>query len=215
MFIGHAAVALAAKPLAPRLPLAAALAAAWWIDLVWPVFLLLGIERVLIVPGITAFTPLNFIHYPWTHSLVAAAAWSVLFALPFLKLGKREALVVGLLVLSHWFLDAIVHRPDLPLWPGASPLIGLSLWNSIPGTVLLEGALFLAGLVIYQRATRPLDRTGIIAFGGLVALLLVSYVGTAFGPPPPSVHAIAYAGILGFGLTIALAWWAERHRAPA
>jgi hypothetical protein len=124
MFIGHAAVALAAKPLLPRVNLALPLAAAFWVDMVWPVFLLFGIEQVRIDPGNTAFTPLDFVHYPWTHSLVAAIVWSVLFSLVFLRKGKFEALILGLLVFSHWILDAISHRPDLPLWPGSGTMIG-------------------------------------------------------------------------------------------
>ena len=152
MFIGHAALALAAKPLAPRANLGVALAAAYWLDLVWPIFVLIGIERVEVAPGITAFTPLDFVHYPWTHSLAAAFAWSVLFALACWKLGRRAALVMGLLVFSHWVLDAIAHRPDLPLWPGSGTLVGFGLWNSVAATLVLECALFAAGISIYLRS---------------------------------------------------------------
>ena len=111
MFIGHAAVALAAKPLLARVNLALPLAAAFWVDMVWPVFLLLGVEEVRIDPGNTAFTPLDFVHYPWTHSLAAAIAWSFFFFLIFIRSGKRDAAILGLLVFSHWVLDAISHRP--------------------------------------------------------------------------------------------------------
>jgi len=212
MFIGHAAVALAAKPLLPRVNLALPLAAAFWVDLVWPMFLLLGVEAVRIDPGNTAVTPLDFVHYPWTHSLAAALAWSVLFGLACLRIGRREALILGLLVLSHWVLDALSHRPDLPLWPGSETMIGLGLWNSVPWTMIVEGAMFAAGVWIYARAARAHDLLGVWSFWGLIALLALTYVGNLFGPPPPNVAAIAIAGIAGGALFTAWAWWIDRHR---
>jgi hypothetical protein len=216
MFIGHAAVALAAKPLLPRVNLALPLAAAFWVDMVWPVLLLLGLEQVRIDPGNTAFTPLDFVHYPWTHSLAAAVGWSVLFALACLKCGRREALILGLLVFSHWVLDAISHRPDLPLWPGSTTLIGLELWRSVPLTMIVEGGMCAAGVWIYARSAPARDRVGTWALWGLVGFLVIAYLGNVFAPPPPSVQAIAIAGIAGFVLFSAWAWWIDRHRgAPA
>ncbi len=212
MFIGHAAVALAAKPLAPRINLGLALVAAYWVDLVWPVFLLAGIEQVKIDPGNTAFTPLDFVHYPWTHSLAAAIAWSVLFSLATIKLGKREALILGLLVFSHWVLDAISHRPDLPLWPGGETMLGLGLWNSVAATITVECAMFAAGVALYVRSTAPRDRVGTFAFWGLIGFLLLAYFGNAFGPPPPNVSAIAIIGIVSGPVLGLWAWRADRHR---
>ncbi len=212
MFIGHAAVALASKPLAPRTSLALLLAAAFWVDIVWPVFLLLGIERVSIDPGNTAFTPLDFVHYPWTHSLAAAFAWSVLFALVFIRIGKREAVILGLLVFSHWVLDVLTHRADMPLYPGSGTLLGLGLWNSVPATMIVECAMFAAGVWIYVRSTPSRDRIGTWAFWGLIGFLVLAYLGNVFGPPPPNVQAIAIAGIVGTALFTAWSWWADRHR---
>lgn len=212
MFIGHAAVALAAKPLLPRVNLALPLAAVFWVDLVWPVLLLAGVERVRIDPGNTAFTPLDFVHYPWTHSLAAVIGWSVLFGLACLKCGKREALILGLLVFSHWVLDALSHRPDLPLWPGSETMIGLGLWNSVPWTMIVEGAMFAAGVWIYARSAPSRDRVGTWAYWGLIGFLVLAYLGNVFGPPPPNVQAIAIAGIAGGVLFTALAWWIDRHR---
>jgi hypothetical protein len=212
MFIGHAAVALAAKPLAPRLSLGLTLTAVFWVDLVWPLLLLLGLEQVRIDPGNTAFTPLDFIHYPWTHSLAAGVLWAVLFALVFIRLGKREAVLLGLLVLSHWVLDFVSHRPDLPLWPGSGTLLGLGLWNSVPATMLVECAMFAAGVATYVRAAPSRDRIGTLAFWSLIAFLVVAYLGNAFGPPPPSVTAIAAIGLLTGPVLGLWAWWADRHR---
>lgn len=213
MFIGHAAVALAAKPLAPRTSLALLLAAAFWVDLVWPVFLLLGIEQVRIDPGNTAFTPLDFVHYPWTHSLAAAIAWSVLFAaVCYRMVGRNASILLGLLVFSHWVLDAISHRPDLPLWPGSAALVGFGLWNSVPATLIVECAMFAASAWIYARSAPSRDRTGNWAFRGLIGFLAIAYFGNAFGPPPPNVPAIAITGIAGGVLFTVWSWWADRHR---
>lgn len=212
MFIGHAAVALAAKPLAPRASLALLLAAAFWVDMVWPVFLLLGIEQVRIDPGNTAFTPLDFVHYPWTHSLAAVIVWSLLFGLVCIRIGRLEALILGSLVFSHWLLDALSHRPDLPLWPGSGALIGFGLWNSVPATLIVECAMFAAGVAIYVRSAPSRDRIGTWAFWGLIGFFAIAYLGNAFGPPPPNVQAIAIAGIAGVALFTVWSWWADRHR---
>lgn len=212
MFIGHAAVALAAKPLAPRVSLGLLLVAAYGIDIVWPVLLLAGIERVAIAPGDTAFTPLAFVHYPWTHSLAAAIGWGVLFGLAFWKSGARAATVLGVLVLSHWVLDAIVHRPDLPLWPGSATLVGAGLWNSVVATVAIEGGLFAAGVATYVRHAPARNRVGAVAFWSLIGFLVLAYVANILGPPPPGVGAIASAGLAGGVLFGVWAWWADRHR---
>jgi membrane-bound metal-dependent hydrolase YbcI (DUF457 family) len=207
MFIGHAALALAAKPLAPRANLGVALAATYWLDLIWPVLVLAGIERVEVSPGITAFTPLDFVHYPWTHSFVAALVWAALFALACWKLGRRAALAMGLLVFSHWALDALSHRPDLPLWPGSTTMIGLGLWNSIAGTLLVEISLFAAGVAIYLRHSAKAS----LAFWLLIAFFALAYLGAAFGPPPPSAAAVA-GSALALWLLPVWGWWIERAR---
>lgn len=213
MFIGHAAVALAAKKLAPEASLGVLLAAATWLDLAWPVLLLLGLETVRIDPGNTAFTPLDFVSYPWTHSLVMALAWSVLFALalsPWVRT-RRARLVLAALVFSHWLLDFVVHRPDLPLAPGDSPKLGLGLWNSVPATLLVEGLLAIAGAWAYQRATQARDATGRYALWSLLVFLLAIWLSALVSPPPPSERAVAWVGIAAWLLPLWAAW-ADRHR---
>jgi hypothetical protein len=215
MFIGHFAVALAARPAAPRASLGTLFIACELVDLVWPVLLLAGVERVVIRPGITAFTPLDFVHYPWTHSLLMSVVWAVAFAALYFSFTKkgREAVVVGLVVLSHWFLDLVMHRPDLPLAPGGEQRFGLGLWNSVAGTLAIEMGLFIFALAFYLRKTRPLDRAGNWGLWLLVALLVVSYLGAAFGAPPPSVEAIAWLGIAGGIVFAGWGYWLDRHRA--
>ena len=212
MFIGHYAVALAAKPAAPRAPLWMLVLAVQWPDLLWPILLLAGVEQVRIDPGNTAFTPLDFVHYPVSHSLVLDLLWGALLGAFFLwrLRDRRAAVVLGLSVVSHWVLDWVTHRPDLPLWPGG-PLAGLGLWNSVPATLVTELLLVAVGLFLYTRATGAGDRTGRWAFWGLIAFLGLVYVGNVVGPPPPSETAIAWV-TLGLWLLVPWAAWIDRHR---
>src|SRR5918995_2728329 len=143
MFAGHFGLALAAKTAAPRASLGVLTLATQWVDLVWPILLLAGLEHVRIAPGITEVTPLDFYDYPITHSLVSGVMWGGVVGLVYGKMAgyRKAALVAAMLVLSHWVLDFITHRPDLPLWPGG-PKVGLGLWNSLEATALVEGAIF-------------------------------------------------------------------------
>jgi membrane-bound metal-dependent hydrolase YbcI (DUF457 family) len=215
MFIGHFALGFAAKRAAPRTSLATLFAAAQLADILWPVFVALGIEQVRIQPGITAFTPLDFISYPYSHSLLLLLVWGALFGAlcATSTRNRRTWLVVGGLVVSHWVLDWITHRPDMPLYPG-SARFGLGLWNSVPATIAVEIPMFVAGLWIYARATRARDAIGRRGFSALAGFLLVIYVANAIGPPPPSVTAIVVAGVAGAAVIVLWAWWFDRHRSP-
>lgn len=216
MFLGHYAVALGAKRAAPRASLGTLFVAAQFLDLLWPFFLLLGLEQVRVDPGNTAFTPLDFTTYPFSHSLLAAMGWSMVVGVAYFALRRqpRAALVLGLAVMSHWVLDFISHRPDLPLWPGSPDKAGLGLWNSVPATVLFEGTLFLLGVCMYVQSTRARDRTGSYALWSLIALLLLIYGGSVLGPPPPSPQAVVWTG-LGQWLFVPWFYWIDRHRPVA
>jgi membrane-bound metal-dependent hydrolase YbcI (DUF457 family) len=217
MFIGHFAVGFAAKKVAPRVSLGTFFLAALLLDGIWPVLVLTGVERVEIAPGNTAFTPLDFVSYPYSHSLLMTVLWAVLFAAIYwgLRRNLSGAFWVALAVASHWVLDAITHRPDLPLYPGGGPVIGLGLWNSITGTVLVEGLMFAGALAIYVTCTRATDGIGLYALWALVALLLVPYFAGILGPPPPNAQAVAIADLLGAALSVAWGYWINRHRVPA
>lgn len=213
MFLGHWAAGFAAKPLAPRFSLGAALLGAQLVDMIWPMFLLAGIEHARVDPGNTAFTPLDFYHYPWTHSLVMTIAWGVLYAIVIKLVSKstRFAIIGGLLVVSHWVLDAIVHRPDLPLTPNGAARIGFGLWNNVAATVIVELVLFGIAVALYLRVTRPLDRIGRWALVGLIVFLLIINLANIMSPPPPSMNAVAWAGLLMWLFPL-WGWWIDKHR---
>lgn len=210
MFLGHFAVGFAAKRVAPRTSLGLLVGASLLLDLIWPLLLLAGVERARVDPGNTVVTPLAFEHYPLTHSLAAVVGWSALAAALVWARSRRAAVVVGLLVASHWVLDWVTHRPDLPLFPGG-PEVGLGLWGSLPGTLLVEGALFGFGVLAYTSASTPRDGVGRWGWGGLVAFLALIYGANVFGPPPPSIGAVAWAGL---ALWLLPPWcaWVDRHR---
>jgi membrane-bound metal-dependent hydrolase YbcI (DUF457 family) len=213
MLLGHYAVALAAKSYAPRTSLGTLVLAAQLPDLIWPVFILLGWEHVAIVPGLMAASPFDFVHYPISHSLLTVALWSVVLGGGYFVFRRYEAgaAIIAVLVLSHWLLDALMHRPDLPLWPRSQMKIGFGIWNSIAATVIIEATLFAAAIVIYTRATRPRDGLGTYALVAMLALLLLIFAGGFFVAPPPSARVVAWAG-LGLWLLVPWAAWIDRHR---
>jgi hypothetical protein len=211
MFIGHFALGLAAKRATPAVSLAVLFAAAQLADVLWPIFLAIGLEQVRIDPGNTAFTPLDFVSYPYSHSLALLIAWGLAFAWIAAPRGRLVFAILFGLVVSHWMLDYVTHRPDMPLYPGG-PKVGLGLWNSVPATLAIEVPMYLAGLWIYFRATRPRDAIGRWSFALLAATLLIIYVGNLTGSPPPSATALWIVGIAGSVIFLAWAWWADRHR---
>jgi hypothetical protein len=212
MFLGHFGLAFAAKKVAPKTSLGTLVFAAQFADMLWPILLLLGIEQVRIVPGLLPASPFDFTSYPISHSLVAQLGWGALLGLIYFAIRRdaRSALLVGGLVPTHWVLDFIAHRPDLPIYPGG-PKYGLGMWNSVPVTISVEYVLFAAGIALYVSATRAKDRTGNLAFWSLVGLLGVIFATSFSGPPPSSVQALAWSAP-GFWLTVPWAAWADRHR---
>jgi hypothetical protein len=217
MFIGHFAVGFASKRFAPRASLAVLLAAPLFSDLLWPLFLLLGWEHVRIAPGDTRFTPLDLYDFPWSHSLVMVLLWATLFALAYgaWMRDRMGAMVIWVGVVSHWVLDWITHRPDMPLYPGGHGRYGVGLWNSVAATMAVELALFCVGVWIYTKATNAKDKVGNYAFWAYVVLLLVLYASDRFSAPPKSSQEIASIAIVATVVLLAWAWWFDRHRAKA
>lgn len=213
MFIGHFAAAFAAKRATTRPSLGWLFAACQFPDLLWPILVLAGIERLSIDPGNTAFTPLSFDHYPWSHSLLMVAVWGAMLGGLYLVLRKdvRGAVVIEALVMSHWLLDFVTHRPDLPLAPGGATRVGLGLWNNAPATLAIETLFFAGALSLYAMVTKPIDRVGRVGFWVLAAFLMGTYLANAFGPPPPTAMMVA-ASALALWLLVPVAAWIDRHR---
>jgi hypothetical protein len=183
-----------------------------WADLLFWILSLAGIEHFRVAPGATRVTPMDFYDYPWSHSLVALAGWGALLGGLYLLLRRSRAgaWVLAAGIASHWALDALVHRPDVPIGM-AGPYVGLSLWDSVPLTALAEAIVFGGGLVLYLRATTAKDRTGAWALWALVAFLVVTWVASIAGPPPPSERVVELSG-LAMWLFVPWGWWIDRHR---
>ena len=206
MFVGHLAVSLSAKAVEPRAPLSALVAASFGLDLLWPMLVLIGVETVSIDPGNTVFTPLAFDSYPWSHSLLMACIWGAIAAGIAYAARKtpRVALIVGAVVVSHWILDFVTHRPDLPLWP-EGPMFGLGLWNSIPATLIVEGGFFIVAIWLYCRRFAARNVVGKWAFWSLIAFTGLIWISQPWSPPPPSTKAVAFVGLA----MLLLPWWAS------
>ena len=212
MLLGHYGLALASKRAAPQTSVGQLTLAANLADCVWPVLLLLGLERVQVVPGLMAASVFDFEWYPWSHSLVMQLALGVVVGLGFFiaRRDGRSALLTGALVPSHWLLDLPFHRPDLPLWPGG-PLVGFGLWNSLPITLIAEALLFGGGVWLYVRQTTARDRIGTWALVAMVVVLSLIYLGGAFGPPPANQAAVGWSS-LSLWLFVPWTYWIDRHR---
>lgn len=213
MFLGHFGLGLAGKKAAPSLSLGLLFLAVQWADLLFFPLALAGVEHFRIAPGATAVTPMDFYDYPYSHGLLGLAISGLVLGSGYFLFRRQPsaAIVFGLGVLSHWFLDAFVHRPDMPIRPGG-PYFGLGLWNSLPLTVAAEAVVFGGGLAVYLRSTRALDRTGAWALWSLVAFLVVLWVGSVAGPPPPSERAVEWSGV-ALWLFVPWGYWIDRHRA--
>lgn len=211
MFVGHLAAAFTGRTAARGTSLVWFVAAANLVDLIWPLLLVAGIERVRIDPGNTAFTPLAFESYPWTHSLLMGVVWAIALAALSRQFGapSSAARLIGALVVSHWVLDFVSHRPDLPLLPWSDGRYGLCLWQSIPATFAIEGLMWIAGLALFLRVRRPLGVQGQLALWSFVLVSTFLWAFSPFSPPPPSEQAVAYFSLFGW-IIVPWAVWIER-----
>ena len=221
MFIGHYGAALALKPLERRLNLFWLFLAAMFLDILWPIFNLLGIEHTRIDPGHIGHTPYEFVSYPFSHSLLATLAWAGLVYLLLLKVpiakgarSSRVALIMAVAVISHWILDFIVHEPDLSLW-GGDPKVGLSLWQYPTAEFVVETLIFIAGLFLYLHSTRS------NSFGGRYGMIFFAFVlfalftmTTFSAGAPPSIEMAAIVGLVMAFVLALIAGWLDRKRVP-
>lgn len=208
MFVGHYSVSFAGKAAERRIPLWLLFIAVQFIDVLWSIFVLLGIEKVRIVPGITASNALDLYYMPYTHSLLGVLFWSVLTydisqSIPRLR-GRRTGLILAAAVFSHWILDLIVHRPDLSLYDSVGKM-GLGLWNYRSAAFALEMAVLLCGAAtLYRTAVHKVRLAGFMVF-----LAAVQIFGTFYLPPPPSDHAAAMSALVSYIVLALGAWWVE------
>ena len=209
MFVGHYGVALGAKHASPRLSLGLLFLAVQFLDVLFAVFLLLGIEKMRIVHGFTAYNPYDLYWMPYTHSLVGALAWSALAGTVCWAAARRleprerrvASLVLGAAVFSHFVLDVPMHTPDLPLWPGPeAPKMGLGLWNHRYAAVLAELAVLAVGAWIYLRGTRPRSRVARIGTVAFFVVLVVTALATQFQPDPSGPRAFAVFALVAYAV---------------
>jgi hypothetical protein len=204
MFVGHYGAAFAIKRADHAIPLWILFLAVQLLDVFWAPFVLVGIEKVRIVPGMTASNPLDLYYMPYTHSLVAALLWSAAAFVAYRLLGRtrsggQAALLVALAVFSHWVFDFVVHRPDLPLYDDTAK-VGLGLWNLPAIGFALEGTLLFGGMWLYL-STAPVRRLPVAAFA-LGMLAMQAYV--FLGPPPVSSKAVAWTALAAYAVFAAI-----------
>jgi hypothetical protein len=212
------AAGLAGKRVAPQVSLGTLVLAAFAADLLWCCFLIFGLEHVQIRQGVHTQDALVAFDIAYSHSLLAGSLWAALLGGAY-WLSRREALgawVIGAAVLSHWLLDFVSHRPDMPLAPGLPQRLGLQLWDSLPATLTVEGGLWLSAVILYARANRAKNRLGAVAFWGGVVVLSLAWVNNIAGPPPPANPvALGRSSLVFFTLVVAWGFWMNRLRAKA
>ncbi len=211
MFIGHFAVALAAKKVSPKISLGMLFVAVQFLDLLWPILVLLSIEHFRIQPGNTTVTPLEFYDYPISHSLMGAALWGIL--LGFIGFGKykdsKSAVILFICVVSHWILDFLSHRTDMPISFTPENYYGLGLWNSLIATMVVEFFLFATGVFFYVKSLKETEQPIKIGFWLLITFLLVIWIMNLFGPPPPNETAVAISAN-AIWLIVLWAYWIDK-----
>lgn len=215
MFIGHFGVGFAAKSIDQKPSLGIYFMAAQWLDLIWPVLLLLDIEKASVNSGTNPFLNLEFDYYPFSHGFLSVLIWAALFGGIYylVKKNAKGTLLLAGLVISHWILDLIAHVPDLALVPGLKYKVGWGLWNSVIATVIVEGSLFLLGIYLYSRVTEAVNLQGKWGFRILVIFLMVIYIMNLFGPPPPGIKPVAFVGLSQW-LFVVWAYWIDKNRKP-
>lgn len=211
MLVGHLAVALTAKRVEPKVSLGMLVLATMLADLLWCVFMIAGWEHVEFKPGKGAANYFVATDIVLSHSLLMDAVWAGLLGLIFYSVRRYAAgaWIVFAAVLSHWVLDVISHRPDMPLAPGSRIHLGFALWNSVTATLLLEGSFWLAAVILYARGTRPVKRAGVLGYWMVVAMLTLIWYNNVAGPPPPDSSTAPYVSLALFSLTVAWAYWMD------
>jgi hypothetical protein len=212
MFVGHYGISFAAKPVAPRVPLWVWFIAVQWLDVIWSLLVLAGVEQLRIVPGFTQANALDLYYMPYTHGLPGSLALSLAFgAIVALFIPGHRAMTVLLVAaasFSHWVLDLVVHVPDLPLYDNTAK-VGLGLWRHIILSFPLELIVLGLGAWFYARMT-TFKANGQYLYWAFIILLAAFQIYANFGPPPSSPAAMAVTALLFYVVLALLAALVER-----
>lgn len=219
MFIGHYGIGFALKNVEPRLSLGLLIFGAIMLDVLFGLFLLAGVEHARIVPGATTVSPFEFYDYPFSHSAAGAILWATAGFLAYWlwptgnrRSRMRPAFVLAAVIFSHFILDVISHSPDMTLFGNNSPALGLSLWNSLAATIIVELGILFMGIALYRNATKSISTSGKYGLSLILLILLVLYIGTLFGSPPPDMISAGIIIAAGQLPLVALAFWIDRNR---
>jgi hypothetical protein len=214
MLVGHVAVGLTVKRLQPTLSLGTLVCAAMLADLLWCIFMIAGLEHVQFKPGRGAANYFVATNIAMSHSLLMDGLWAALFAAIYfgVRRDRRGAWIVFFAVLSHWVLDFISHRPDMPLAPNVPTYLGLGLWNSVPAAVLVEGSFWFIAVILFAHATNARKRAGGYWYWIAVAILTLLWYNNLTGPPPPDPYLAPFASLVLFSLAVAWAYWMNSLR---
>jgi len=219
MFVGHYAASLALKSVEKKASLGLLFLAVQFVDILFFPFVLLGIERINVVDNYTQSTHFELEYMPYTHSLLASFLCAGVIYVVYRIVPPRNksvALVMSIAVLSHWFLDLIVHTPDLPLWSDASKKLGFGLWHNAIATYALEAALLTAGLWLYLRSTTTTSSIGKYGMSVFVVILLLVNAVNIFGPPlGDSKVSLAISALMMYFLFACAAHWLDGKRSRA
>ncbi|HLX12854.1 MAG TPA: hypothetical protein VKS81_08575 [Bacteroidota bacterium] len=214
MFVGHYSVSFALKTEKNRIPLWVLFLAAQFVDVLWAIFVLLGVEKMRVVPGITASNSLDLYYMPFTHSLIGALGWSLFAYLVYRSIAPHgnapaAAILVGMAVFSHWILDLIVHRPDLSLYDDTLK-VGFGLWNFKLIELLLEIVLVLYGVFLYLKNNPSVQhgrRIGTVIFA--IVLILIQIFNSYGGQPTATNEVFAISALVAYGIFAGVAFWVE------
>jgi hypothetical protein len=216
MLVGHYAVGFLGKRAAPHVPLPVLIMAALFPDFLTFILQLAGIEHAGLTPPFPRYFPLNAYDNPITHSLTMDVVWAGACAAVYLMVrrDRRGAITVAAAVLSHWVLDFVTHRPDMSLVPGVDLKVGLTLWNSVAGTFVVEGGLWAIAVAAYVRATRPTAPAGVYCLWLLVVSMTMWFVVTPFAPTPAGDFSarVITVFLTVHLLVVSLAYVIDRHR---
>jgi hypothetical protein len=216
MFVGHIALAYAAKRIRPEVSLGWYYAAVSALDLIWPVLLLIGVEHVDLTTRSTIFMGITLSSIPWSHSLIMSLVWGIVLAGLARSFGvtRRAAPLLVALVMSHWVLDYVTHAPDMPLWPGGATY-GLALWDHVKATYLIEGAMWVGGIAIYMSVRRPVGWQGWVGFLSFVLVSTALWLPGPSGPVPPDLLTLGLFSLIGGWISIPWIAWGDKHTRAA